>query len=75
MTTKQNDAALTDEQVEGVGGGLSSIPSLRQVHSVIILEASPCTVHYRDNQGPRISRGSVGLYHEWKLNPGTARRR
>ena len=35
MTTKQNDtAALTDEQLEGVAGGLSPIPSLRPVHII-----------------------------------------
>ena len=34
MTTKQNDAALTDEQVEGVAGGLLPQPSFRPVHII-----------------------------------------
>ena len=35
MMTKQNDtAALTDEQLEGVAGALSPIPSLRPVHII-----------------------------------------
>ena len=31
MTTKQNDAALTDEQVEGVAGGIILEPTSRLV--------------------------------------------
>ena len=35
MTTQQNDtAALTDEQLEGVTGGITPIPSFRPVHII-----------------------------------------
>ena len=55
MTTKKNDAALTDEQSEGVAGGLDPIPSLRpvqRVQSLIILTAFPSTVRPRPPVGP-----------------------
>ena len=65
MTTKKNDAAaLTDEQSEGVSGGLLPWPSLRpvqRVQSLIILTAFPSTVRPRPPMGPCGSRGRAGI--------------
>jgi len=61
MMTRQNDAvALTDEQLEGVAGGIIPQPSLRPVH---IQEACANGTFFipRPPVGPCVTRGRASF--------------
>ena len=61
MTTQQNDtAALTDEQLEGVAGGLSPIPSLRPVHIIDPTHIIDPGYFPRPPVGPCVTSGRAG---------------
>ena len=63
MTTQQHDtAALTDEQLDGVAGGLSPIPSLRPVHIIDpIYIVDPTFIPRRPTVASGRARLDVGL--------------
>ena len=74
MTTQQNDtAALTDEQLDGVAGGLSPIPSLRPVHIIDPIYIIDPSFIPRPPVGPCVTSGrarrDVGAGYVGVLNP------